>query len=58
MVPEDAANDWFRFSSRPHEYWDHRVTKKVLSCALWGKAATTLLHAMGLAACTVVLMQN
>lgn len=29
VVPQDTANDWFRFTSRPHEYWDHRATKQV-----------------------------
>ena len=32
VVPEATANDWFRFTARPHEYWDHRATKQVHFC--------------------------
>jgi hypothetical protein len=28
VAPEATANDWFRFTARPHEYWDHRATKQ------------------------------
>ncbi len=29
VVPAASANDWFRFASRPHQYWDHRASKQV-----------------------------
>lgn len=35
VIPEATANDWFRFTARPHEYWDHRATKQARSANRW-----------------------